>query len=52
MHVCGRVGKDFFGEVHVVVGKVPDIASIYSREIDTQGGELLVSDKKVERPND
>jgi len=34
VHICGRIGEDFFGEVNVVVGEVPDIAAVYAGEVD------------------
>ena len=34
VHVCGGIGEDFVGEVDVVVGEVPDVASVDSWKID------------------
>ena len=37
MDVGGGVGKDFFGEVDVVVGEVPNVAAVDSWEVDGEG---------------
>ena len=50
--VPGGIGEDFFGEIVVVVRKIPDISSVHAGQIDGQADEILVADEKIEGPDD
>ena len=52
VYVDGRIGEDFLGEVDVLVGEVPYVAAVYSREIDAQGDEFLLTGEEIECSDD